>query len=81
VWKINFTGCYEPDHQPCPAEQARSLDNIHAWHGNRPETVETKAAREVYFQQVERETERLLAEKHAQESLDSCEGVDPLKNR
>lgn len=33
---INFTGQYEPNRAPCPAEQLRSLETIECWPGNRP---------------------------------------------
>lgn len=35
MWGINYTGHYEPDRQPCPADAARG-DNHQAWPGNRP---------------------------------------------
>mgnify|MGYP000980232050 FL=1 len=36
MWKINFTGQYEPDRQPCPAEDKRDLVTIEQWGGNIP---------------------------------------------
>jgi hypothetical protein len=35
VWKINFTGHYDPDKKMCPAEEARGLGSLNKWHGNR----------------------------------------------
>jgi hypothetical protein len=31
---INFTGQYDPNKRPCPAEQYRSLETINKWGGN-----------------------------------------------
>jgi hypothetical protein len=33
---INFTGSPVPGRSQCPAEARRSLEQIHAWPGNRP---------------------------------------------
>lgn len=35
---INFTGHYDEDKEPCPAEMHRDLDTINRWPGNTPRT-------------------------------------------
>lgn len=59
-WGINFTGEYKLDKTPCPAELARSLDTINKWHGNVPETAQTKKERDRYFERLNRLTNEVL---------------------
>lgn len=42
AWGINFTGKSEPGKLPCPSEQARALETIEQWPGNRPAPVARK---------------------------------------
>lgn len=35
TWAINFTGEHKAGKLVCPSEQARSLDTVEAWPGNR----------------------------------------------
>lgn len=36
TWGINYTGEYDPEKLPCPAEVERSLESINDWGGNQP---------------------------------------------
>ena len=38
---VNFTGEGDPNKKPCPAEEARGLENVNAWHRNRPYPKDT----------------------------------------
>lgn len=35
VWSINYTGHYQAGMSLCPAEEARGIDSLEAWGGNR----------------------------------------------
>lgn len=37
AWGINFTGQHDPEKIICPAEQARTLENMEKWYGNVPQ--------------------------------------------
>lgn len=39
LYRINFTGEDDPNKTPCPATRDRSLEDVHAWEGNRPAKV------------------------------------------
>lgn len=34
--RVNFTGEFSPNKQPCPSTMRRSLQTINRWPGNRP---------------------------------------------
>jgi hypothetical protein len=36
LWGINFTGEYDPNKLPCPAEVRRDINIINKWYGNVP---------------------------------------------
>lgn len=60
AWGIAFTGHSNEDTVspygskmlPCPAEFNRGMESINSWHGNVPETPETKGRRESFFKNI-----------------------------
>lgn len=44
-WKINFTGHFNPEKLPCPADLARGAGSEY-WSGNRPDGVNPEQRRE-----------------------------------